>query len=129
MKTKLTLLLLLGGLVSSSLAQSKDYVYPHDGPLIAGKIQSVDADGIQIDEKGKVRRLAVDQISKVRFSDDPSGLNSVRSAVDAGHKLFAPFRNMYNTLFDYPVRCCTLNFAPFEQYLAFAGFQYTRNGL
>lgn len=66
-------------------AQSRDMIWRRGGDgMISGEIKQVSPDFITIVEKGKSQAVSVDQVTKLRFKDDPSGLASVRSAVVTG---------------------------------------------
>ena len=78
-------LLLSGWLGSAAFGQAKDYVYSVTGAApISGKIASISADEVKISTKGNVQSIPVDQIAKLKFSDDPSGMSGLRSAMEAG---------------------------------------------
>ena len=88
MKTQLlnTVATLSVVLCTASLqAQTNDMLWQH-GPrgLVSGEIKRVTRDFITIIDKGRSQNISVDQVSKLRFKDDPSGLASIRSAVVTG---------------------------------------------
>lgn len=80
-----TLLIGLFCLPAVATAQrSKDIITRTQGGMVSGKIESVNADFVTVKEKTKTTKVPVDQISKVRFGDDPTGLAKVRSDVANG---------------------------------------------
>ncbi len=66
-------------------AQSKDIIWQREsGEMVSGEILSVDPEIIRIRAKGGIQDIGTEDISKVRFGDDPSGMSGVRSSVDSG---------------------------------------------
>ncbi len=81
--SKMVLVSLLLSLNASLVqAQAKDMVYPKKGGMMRGEIESVTADFISLKKDGSVEKIAVDQIDKVRFGDEPTAMSKIRSDVE-----------------------------------------------
>lgn len=78
---------LIGVLTLCSIAtaqKTRDVVWPVGEKMISGAIQDVTADGLTIDEKGTTRKIAVNDIDRLKLDDEPSGLSKVRSDLENG---------------------------------------------
>ena len=72
------------GVASTAFAQ-KDFIWPIDSnTMISGVVRNVSPELVTIEVKGKMQPMSIDQIGKVRFGDDPTGMSNVRSSVLAG---------------------------------------------
>lgn len=69
---------------STAYAQAQDYVWAGSDGMISGKVESVSAEGLSIKGKSGVRKVAVDEITKIRFGGEPAGLSRVRTNVRNG---------------------------------------------
>lgn len=66
-------------------AQSKDILWQREsGEMVSGEILSVNAEVVKIRSKDGIQEVGTEDISKVRFGDDPAGMSGVRSSVDSG---------------------------------------------
>lgn len=71
-------------LLTATIGQAQDYVWPALGGMMSGKIQSVTAEGLTIKQKDGVKKVSVDEITKHRFGGEPSGLTKVRTSIRDG---------------------------------------------
>lgn len=65
-------------------AQTKDILWLRGKTMVSGEISKVSPDAVSVKTSGKNREIAVDQIDRISFGDDPTGLASVRSSVKSG---------------------------------------------
>jgi len=65
-------------------AQTKDILWLRGKTMVSGEISKVTPDAVSIKSSGKNQSIPVDQIDRLIFGDDPSGLASVRGAVRSG---------------------------------------------
>ena len=66
-------------------AQTKDILWLRGSKtMISGEVSKVSPDSVSIKSSGKTRDIGVEQIDRINFGDDPSGLQTVRASVKNG---------------------------------------------
>lgn len=81
------LVTLLLGLANTGLAQSNknDVIWLENAKTVSGRIEDSKPEHIAIVVSGKQQRIPVESITRLRLRDDPTGMASVRAAVQAGN--------------------------------------------
>lgn len=79
-RTRTRVLVTLGWIVAagSSTARAVDKVYPDQGPVASGKIVSLSPSQVIIEVRGKNQSYQLNEVQKVTFDDEPTGLERAR---------------------------------------------------
>ena len=114
----LSFVLSLGGIWSAVVqAQSLDLVVPLAGPQLSGTVSAVTPTQITVEVRGQQRTVAVNELRRVTFGDDPQELKRARDNAYSGN-----FEGALNELKTLDAAAITRDFVKqdFEFYLAYS---------
>ncbi|MFV1963932.1 MAG: tol-pal system YbgF family protein [Pirellulaceae bacterium] len=77
-------LLVLGSMTLEASAQGQDQIYPHRGSPTTGVIMETSTTEVTVDVRGTQRKIPVNEIKRIAFSDDTPELRRAREDILAG---------------------------------------------
>jgi tetratricopeptide (TPR) repeat protein len=84
MKTRVAILLSAALLLAGSAARAADVVKPATGAPMSGSVTGISSLEVTLKQNAVEKKIPVNEIESIRFEEEPTGLNSARTAIATG---------------------------------------------